>query len=87
MAEKLNAIECKIGIGDKIITTFMDFDGAGILIKPSSSNHKIGEYAIKELHPGIHKPENGEIYLKFTKRDSLLVLIEAAIKAYFELKD
>ena len=71
----MKAIQVNLGQGMFAITTFSDNDGNGLLFKNTGEKHVIGSES--NAPPNIeHWPEEDELYIKCTNRESALVLME-----------
>lgn len=71
----MKAIELKFGEGKVKISHFTDPDGVGLMLRDTQEEHVIGIYDDK-TEEILHIPQEGEIYLKFTNRESAKVFHE-----------
>jgi hypothetical protein len=71
----MEAIELKFGEGKVQISHFTDPDGVGLVLRDTQEEHTIGIYANKAKEV-LHVPQEGEIYLKFTNKESAKVFHE-----------
>lgn len=71
----MEAIQLEFGKGRIKIHHFTDPDGVGLVLHDTQEEHTVGTYADK-TEEVLHVPQEGEIYLKFTSRESAKVLHE-----------
>lgn len=61
-----------------LVSQFEDSDGAtGILFRQTGADHKTGDLYPDEMLELPHRPEPGELYLRFRSTESAVVVLEA----------
>ena len=83
-----NPLQIGFGEGKVSIGTFSSDEGYGILIRDAKSPHIVGDFD-PNFPEGECTPEEGEVYLHFTNKESVLVFTEQLSKvlAHFVRKE
>jgi hypothetical protein len=77
----------QLTVGTSILVShFIDEDGgSGVLFQLTDGEHKCGEIYPRERPTLPHKPQPGEVYLKFVTAGSAVIVLEALTQALIHL--
>lgn len=82
-----NPLQICLGEGRVAIEPFSDEDGShGVIFKDSGEPHPVGELTGSD-RSAEHYPEEGEVYIRCSSRESALVLMEQVCRVVAAFND